>query len=405
LNFIGGILKTNANVFTVANGSITDAVTGFEVPYTGAATPTYINDKYVWGYLERLISTVGVYVYPVGDAVAGEAYNPMRFDVISGVGAAKYATATFIPGDPGACLAGPDYFSCNGNRNFLHYTDMTGEGKWRMSSSTGTTFNYNVYLHPNQNNLNVYPNEDVTVYPLFYRNIYRALKAPNGTTDWSGYVFDGDECTVGSYYNAPGFDYTGFSDFAIPGGNGASTALPVELISFNATCLGNGAAEIKWSTASEKNSKHFVLQRSEDGAHYTTVATINAAGYSSQLQNYSFKDNSLTTDHNYYRLIQEDFDGTQTVYPFISLECEVDEKTNVYYNEPKVVVEINANTNRQISFNVFEVSGKLLHQETKQILQGYNKFNLSIDKVLAKGVYLIQIVDGNKINSSKVLVH
>jgi hypothetical protein len=104
-------------------------------------------------------------------------------------------------------------------------------------------------------------------------------------------------------------------------------------------------------------------------------------------------------------LIQEDFDGTQTVYPFISLECEVDEKTNVYYNEPKVVVEINANTNRQISFNVFEVSGKLLHQETKQILQGYNKFNLSIDKVLAKGVYLIQIVDGNKINSSKVLVH
>ena len=78
---------------------------------------------------------------------------------------------------------------------------------------------------------------------------------------------------------------------------------------------------------------------------------------------------------------------------------------NIFYNEPKIVVEINSNINKQISLNVFEISGKLLHQESKQIQRGYNRFNLNFEKKLAKGVYLIQSIDGKKISSSKLWVH
>ena len=125
---MGGILKTNTNVFTVANADITNAVTGHEVPFTSVAgAPSYANDRYVWGKLERNVNSNGIYVYPVGDAVAGEGYNPLRFDRKTGSG---YATAEFIPGDPGACLIGPIYFTCNGENKFFQYSDMTGQGKW-----------------------------------------------------------------------------------------------------------------------------------------------------------------------------------------------------------------------------------------------------------------------------------
>jgi hypothetical protein len=145
LNFVHGILKTNSNVFTVSNGDKTNAVTGYDAPNN---TGTYSDDKYVFGKLERAINTTGIYDFPVGDAVAGKAYNPIQLEISSGAG---NATAQFIPADMSThtCVAGPTFFTCIGKSHFYHYTGMTGQGIWRMGSSTGTTFSYNVILHPN----------------------------------------------------------------------------------------------------------------------------------------------------------------------------------------------------------------------------------------------------------------
>lgn len=181
--------------------------------------------------------------------------------------------------------------------------------------------------------------------------------------------------------------------------------LPVELTSFTGTCIGNGVSKITWSTASELNSRNFLLQRSSDGSNFTTVAIVNAAGNSNQALNYTVYDSTLITNGNYYRLIEVDTDGKQSIYSFILVECKEVDGMNIYYNQPKVVVEINSNTDRQVSFNVYEVSGKLLHQENKQVVRGYNRFNLNIEKNLAEGIYIIQMVDGKKISSSKLWVH
>jgi hypothetical protein len=279
LNFnSGGIVKTNSNTITVTNGNSATAITGFETPFTASSgSPSYSNDKYVWGNLERTINTNSIYNFPIGDDPTLEGYNPIRFDRKSGTG---NATAQFIrmTSGAGSCIIGPIYFSCGGSSKFFQYSKMTSEGKWNMSSSTGTTFGYDIYLHPNQNNQNLYPNEDVDANPLFYKNNYRALKAPNGTTDWSTYAGDptlcstcGNICEVGSYYNIPGIGYSGFSDFAPAGGDINSTALPVELTSFTGTCVEDGISQITWSTASEFNSKHFIVQRSTDGVQYTAM--------------------------------------------------------------------------------------------------------------------------------------
>ncbi len=77
----------------------------------------------------------------------------------------------------------------------------------------------------------------------------------------------------------------------------------------------------------------------------------------------------------------------------------------MYYNQPKVVVEVNSNIDKQVGFNVYEISGKLLHQENKLILRGYNRFDLQIKNKLTDGIYIIQMVDGDKLTSTKLMVH
>lgn len=399
LNFVGGILKTGTNVFSVSNGDALNAVTGFEAPFiatTGA--PNYTNDKYVWGRLERYINSNAIYTYPVGDAVAGEGYNPLRFEQKSGTGK---ATAWFIAGSPGTINIGPVDVTCTG-RNFYQYSGMTGEGRWHMESSDATSFTYNVYLHPNQSNSNNNPNDNAASPPYFYVDNYRALKAPAGTTDWSAYAGGGDPCIVGTYYNAPGANYTGFSDFAIPGGSSLSTALPVELTAFTGQCI-EGEVLLKWTTASEFNSKEFLLQRSENGKAYQTITTIPAAGFSNMPKHYSFIDLSAKGS-DYYRLVELAIDGKETVHPFIYVTCDAVNHIHVYYSTPKIWSEVTATHDKQLVFTIFDVSGKLLHTETKNISKGYNHFELNAKDHLAKGVYLIQVIDSGSLSTYKVMV-
>ncbi|HNB50240.1 MAG TPA: T9SS type A sorting domain-containing protein, partial [Chitinophagales bacterium] len=162
--------------------------------------------------------------------------------------------------------------------------------------------------------------------------------------------------------------------------------------------------QINWSTATELNSAAFLVQRSANGFDYTTVATVPAAGNSNQMRNYAIVD-STNSNSNYYRLIEIDTDGKQTIYSFILVRCSEVNGVQVYYNQPKVVVEVNSNIDKQVGFNVYEISGKLLHQENKLILRGYNRFDLQIKNKLTDGIYIIQMVDGDKLTSTKLMVH
>jgi hypothetical protein len=109
-----------------------------------------------------------------------------------------------------------------------------------------------------------------------------------GSTVWS----------VGSDNNA-----TGYSTYP------ANSTLPVELLYFRGNCSAE-EVDLEWATASETNSSHFEIQRSRDpDTTEWKVATVAAAGSSSNMVRYSVHDRP---DHGgvwYYRLLQYDLDG------------------------------------------------------------------------------------------------
>lgn len=89
---------------------------------------------------------------------------------------------------------------------------------------------------------------------------------------------------------------------------GPQTTLSVTLVSFTAS-QANQTVLLKWKTADEKNSDHFVVQRSNNGLNWEQIGRINAAGNSSATIDYSLIDPQPFQGINYYRLKTVDVDG------------------------------------------------------------------------------------------------
>jgi hypothetical protein len=89
--------------------------------------------------------------------------------------------------------------------------------------------------------------------------------------------------------------------------------LPVELLYFDATAYPKYNM-LTWSTASEKDASHFIIERSVDAENWIKVGEKAAAGNSSELQNYSYQDVITESAIHYYRLIQYDIDGAYEIY-------------------------------------------------------------------------------------------
>jgi len=89
--------------------------------------------------------------------------------------------------------------------------------------------------------------------------------------------------------------------------------LPVELTAFDAKARGNDV-DVFWSTMSESNSDHFVVERASITAAGTSsfeaVSTVPAGGNTTTRRDYQIADNNLTSGQYLYRLSTVDGDGT-----------------------------------------------------------------------------------------------
>jgi hypothetical protein len=109
-------------------------------------------------------------------------------------------------------------------------------------------------------------------------------------------------------FSLSGQDFT--LNWQLSGGSSLDcTVLPLELLSFQARPRGT-VIDLAWSTASERNTDLFEVQRSADNHQFTAIGHMDAAGESLQQLDYLFTDPDPLTGANYYRLKLLDLDGT-----------------------------------------------------------------------------------------------
>ena len=93
------------------------------------------------------------------------------------------------------------------------------------------------------------------------------------------------------------FRVTGFSGFFLT--SAISTPLPLKLLAFNARRTGETAHQLDWMTGQEAAGTTFVVERSGDGQHFTSIGIVGGQEGGSS---YRFEDKEPLPGANYYRL-------------------------------------------------------------------------------------------------------
>ncbi len=189
---------------------------------------------------------------------------------------------------------------------------------------------------------------------------------------------------------------------------GIPVPLPVELIYFNAMKRGNEVA-LDWATASEQDNKGFDVQFSTDGKNFRSLGFVaSSVGTTSMKQLYTFVDKENGKyGTRYYRLKQEDFDGsfeysaTKAVQFGAVLANKVKAYPNPFHSE--IELSIDAEVDGKVLVTVTNATGQQLLQRTIQVEKGANIEKLTLDPNLPRGIYIISTQIGEFNNHFKLL--
>ncbi len=188
--------------------------------------------------------------------------------------------------------------------------------------------------------------------------------------------------------------------------NGASldcTVLPVELLNFFAEKQDNSIV-LRWTTATEINNDYFDIEKSENGIEFTKIGTVKGKGNTNTVTKYSFNDNSITSNINYYRLKQYDFNGEYTFSDIISIKTKTEPNISIYPNpvEDIINIEIKSNEDNVVTISINDLSGKEVFSTKNTTTKDGNIIPLNIG-FLEKGIYLITINDNNTVYKQAII--
>ena len=193
---------------------------------------------------------------------------------------------------------------------------------------------------------------------------------------------------------------TGIPEFSTwTSGSLTNNALPITLISFNATC-NEGRIDLTWETASESNNKEFVIEESKDAKSWLVVATIDGAGNSNTNKTYAATTETSYPEGSYIRLKQIDYNGNSEAFDPKFVTCKVAAKNqiNIFPNPAvdNVTVTIKTEIEMNATLTLFSTSGQILFSQKVSLTIGSNPVNLDIS-ALPSGSYHLNISNDKKI--------
>ncbi|MBP6642326.1 MAG: T9SS type A sorting domain-containing protein [Flavobacteriales bacterium] len=218
--------------------------------------------------------------------------------------------------------------------------------------------------------------------------------------DWTNATVYSGATSVGGRVVFSGVDLTQGSFFTLATINYINTPLPIELLSFEGETQGT-TNHLTWSTATERNNDHFDLERSADGQSFIRIGSLPGVGNSQQVTDYALIDERPLQGLNYYRLKQVDLDGTATYSNVVTLtnKLEEDKGCIVRTLEPEGLYALACTLSERATMELFSSAGQPL-KIVRVNNDGAQEFDL---RPLASGMYIVRIMDGDLVNSYKLL--
>jgi hypothetical protein len=182
-------------------------------------------------------------------------------------------------------------------------------------------------------------------------------------------------------------------------------ALPADRLVATANLDGT-TATVKWSTMSEQNTKHFIVERSTDNAIWKSTGNqLAAAGTSTEKREYQMPDDvSDLMQHKaiYYRVKLVDLDGKVTYSNVTVVKITAKLQVTAWPNPFQSTIAISINSDKATTFNVkmSDINGRLLRTVSQPVSRGTSQVTLRDFDRLPAGIYLLQITDEKTMTST-----
>jgi hypothetical protein len=179
--------------------------------------------------------------------------------------------------------------------------------------------------------------------------------------------------------------------------------LPIVLANFNAALV-NNVVNLTWSTFSELNFSHFVIERSGDQSTWSSIGTVQGQN-SPTGANYSYTDNAPLHGNNYYRLKAVDIDNKYAFSDIQHVRTAI--LTGLRFGPNPAVNQLGVSFGSNISSNVFlrliSLSGQVMQEKQLQNVSGSTVLLPVQD--FPSGVYILQVkTDDGSQNSFKFII-
>ena len=274
-SFKGGTVDFNGNV---VNGDIMGGITAF-----GSIGNTTIRNNTISGYWLLTRKQPGISVNGCCGFEASTGFVTIKNNIVgTSVSGAK---GIDIVGIPGANIIELSNNDLSGNSVAISHTNGSG--------TVNATCNwYGQASGPSAGQVV----GSVTNWPFL-------ITGTNLTTSGPGFTAASGACTQSApmYLGGSSAGST-FGSYSMLG------PLPLALLDFTGEAL-SGSVKLRWKTAWEQHTSHFEVERSIDGAKFTRIGTVKAAGNSDKLRSYEYMDEAAPQGIVYYRLRLVDMDG------------------------------------------------------------------------------------------------
>ncbi len=175
--------------------------------------------------------------------------------------------------------------------------------------------------------------------------------------------------------------------------NSNSTPLPIELMSFTGQVNSSNDNLLKWSTATEMDNSHFVLEHSRDALNWKAIDELEGSGNSLAQRDYQSIHLNPESGVNYYRLIQFDYDLDSTISHVVRIHNRsADIDFELYPNPTRDVINLVSNQEIEELPLLFDRYGKSLNPLIQ--FASNSKYSVQIDlSELAKGTYFLRFAN------------
>jgi hypothetical protein len=180
----------------------------------------------------------------------------------------------------------------------------------------------------------------------------------------------------------------------------SATTLPLELTAFTAVAQGSSSL-LEWSAQEEIGFSHFEIERSSDGAQFSTIGAVTAAAYASVPGQYTYSDLQPLKGLNYYRLAMVDEDGTVAYSGIrtVNFGGSSDATVSVYPNPASDLLNLAfTHVDGTVSIRLFNSIGGIVRMMTTTSAS----IQVPVSD-LARGVYVVEIVGTNFRNAVEFL--